>query len=371
MKTGISGKVAQEGTTSGPACRNVDWIGQCVVDSSSRLLENYQSGMGEVTPILCIDSCASQNYSYAGVQYSGECWCGATPPPPSSLVPDSECNMDCNGDDTKVCGGSWRMNVYPAIRNDLCKVSAIEAGTDYPGMDLNLDTGRTTDRKAFAADCQALCTENPECNFFGWKESSKECWLKTGVSGKVAQEGTTSGPACRNDPCQVEVEEGTDYPGMDVNLETGRTTDMKDSAAECQALCTANPACNFFGWKAHSKECWMKTGISGKVAQEGTTSGPACRNAYWSGQCVVDSSSRLLGHLTNIGRVTPSLCVATCASQGYSFAGVQYSGECWCGATAPPPSSLAPDSECNMNCNGDGNKVCGGSWRMNVYTTVH
>ena len=65
---------------------------------------------------------------------------------------------------------------------------------------------------------------------------------------------------------------------MDVNLETGRTTDMKDSAAECQALCTANPACNFFGWKAHSKECWMKTGISGRVAQEGTTSGPACRN---------------------------------------------------------------------------------------------
>merc|ERR1719153_1951464 len=80
-----------------------------------------------------------------------------------------------------------------------------------------------------------------------------------------------------DDPCQVEVEEGTDYPGLDLNLATGRTTDRKNSPAECQALCTANPKCNFFGWKAKSKECWMKTGISRRVPQEGTISGPACR----------------------------------------------------------------------------------------------
>ena len=29
----------------------------------------------------------------------------------------------------------------------------------------------------------------------------------------------------------------TDTPGLDLNLATGRTSDRKDSAAECQLLC--------------------------------------------------------------------------------------------------------------------------------------
>merc|ERR1719206_756853 len=73
------------------------------------------------------------------------------------------------------------------------------------------------------------------------------------------------------------IDENTDYPGMDLNPETGRTTDRRDSALACRDLCNENKDCKYFGWKAHSRECWLKTGISKKVVQIGTTSGTACR----------------------------------------------------------------------------------------------
>jgi len=98
--------------------RSISWSGQCVVDSVPRLLELHAhhqmtpSQISQMTPRLCRSTCASKGYSYAGVQFSNQCFCGNSSPPSSSLAHDSDCNMKCSGDDRQVCGGSWRMNVY-------------------------------------------------------------------------------------------------------------------------------------------------------------------------------------------------------------------------------------------------------------------
>jgi len=236
----------------------------------------------------------------------------------------------------------------------------------------NIGWGPTTSKEA----CIQSCRDKARCTGVNWSSTVPDCVQRAcpvpvpaPTGGALAGQYTAYAVEITKDQCPVE--EGIDFPGLDLNLATGTTTDRKESAAECQALCTADPKCNFFTWKAHSKECWKKSGISRKDTQEGTTSGPACRYVAWSGQCVVDSSSRLLPHhLSELSPVTPSLCVSGCASKNYSYAGVQYAGECWCGGTTPPLSSLAPDSECSSNCNGDATKKCGGSWRMNVYAAV-
>ena len=87
------------------------------------------------------------------------------------------------------------------------------------------------------------------------------------------------------------------------------------------------------------------------------------------GQCVVDNSSRLLSHGISIPGITPRLCIEGCSAKGFIFAGVQNGGQCFCGDTAPPQSSFAPAGECNKPCHGDGTKICGAIWRMNVYST--
>lgn len=49
--------------------------------------------------------------------------------------------------------------------------------------------------------------------------------------------------------------------------------------------------------------------------------------------CLTDETAphRLLSISTIDSKLTPASCDASCASQGYSFAGVQYGRECWCG----------------------------------------
>lgn len=58
----------------------------------------------------CEQECAASNYSYAGVEYGNECWCGNTMPPTAASA--SDCNMPCKGNSAEMCGAGARFNVY-------------------------------------------------------------------------------------------------------------------------------------------------------------------------------------------------------------------------------------------------------------------
>lgn len=64
-----------------------------------------------------------------------------------------------------------------------------------------------------------------------------------------------------------------------------------------------------------------------------------------------------------------SNCVAACQGAGYSLAGVEYSGECYCDNTISNGGTLAPEgvSGCSMLCNGNFSEYCGGPSRLDVY----
>lgn len=60
-------------------------------------------------------------------------------------------------------------------------------------------------------------------------------------------------------------------------------------------------------------------------------------------------------------------CEAGCLSAGYRFAGVEYSGECWCDSKLLNDPSSAT-AGCTMTCNGAPEETCGGPNRLNVYS---
>ncbi|KAG8867272.1 hypothetical protein FRB98_004265 [Tulasnella sp. 332] len=64
-----------------------------------------------MTNTLCESTCAGMGYLYAGTEYADECYCGNTIGGSIDLT-DSDCNMACAGDSTKICGGSYRLSVY-------------------------------------------------------------------------------------------------------------------------------------------------------------------------------------------------------------------------------------------------------------------
>ena len=88
--------------------------------------------------------------------------------------------------------------------------------------------------------------------------------------------------------------------------------------------------------------------------------------------CAIDNPNRILkvSSVTYLPTTTPSSCTAQCAAQGFSFAGIEYGDECYCGSgfqdnVAPP---AADPSECNMACAGNATLTCGGPWRMQIYS---
>ncbi|XP_035696152.1 uncharacterized protein LOC118429674 [Branchiostoma floridae] len=79
-------------------------------------------------------------------------------------------------------------------------------------------------------------------------------------------------------------------------------------------------------------------------------------------------NSPILGHQA----MTKLLCWNHCKNQGYPYAATEYSSQCFCG-TQQNFDNLGPqlpDSQCNRPCTGDPNEMCGGTWRMSVYSSI-
>ena len=90
--------------------------------------------------------------------------------------------------------------------------------------------------------------------------------------------------------------------------------------------------------------------------------------------CAVDNPGRVLADsiVTYEQSTTPYTCTTYCQSKGYKFAGVEYGDECYCGtgfAGGVDPQA-ANSSDCNMRCAGSWYYTCGGSWRMQIFTSA-
>ena len=82
-----------------------------------------------------------------------------------------------------------------------------------------------------------------------------------------------------------------------------------------------------------------------------------------------DSLDRVLGDAVKVDRenMTIENCIQFCSNGGYAFAGVESEDECFCGNNPPSQNSI-PDSECDSKCSGDKTQICGGHWKINIYS---
>lgn len=75
-------------------------------------LAPYTLNGSSVTATSCVNYCAANNYSYAGTEYGGECWCGNTLPDNAVKLDSSKCSMSCKGDSNQSCGGPAALNLF-------------------------------------------------------------------------------------------------------------------------------------------------------------------------------------------------------------------------------------------------------------------
>ncbi|CAF9936950.1 MAG: hypothetical protein HETSPECPRED_010510 [Heterodermia speciosa] len=89
--------------------------------------------------------------------------------------------------------------------------------------------------------------------------------------------------------------------------------------------------------------------------------------AYTAKGCYTDDPNNRA--LTGFSTVNEALSVELCAAicKGYTYFGVEYFRECYCGNTLAPSSQPAQAGECNSPCSGDNTEICGGASRLNLY----
>jgi hypothetical protein len=126
---------------------------------------------------------------------------------------------------------------------------------------------------------------------------------------------------------------------------------------------------NSYGKYGTATDCNMKCS-----ANSGETCGGVYANSIYkvpaspppSLGCYKDESTRDLPDQTSLSPVSAETCINTCKQAGYSYAGVQYGSQCFCGNGY---GRYGTATDCNMTCNGDSAETCGGTWANNVYAT--
>ncbi|KAK2845804.1 hypothetical protein Q7C36_010658 [Tachysurus vachellii] len=78
----------------------------------------------KMTVFRCQDNCAERGYLYAGLEFGAECYCGHRIQ--AANISDNECNMQCKGEKSKMCGGANRLSIY---RLELSQESARRYGS--------------------------------------------------------------------------------------------------------------------------------------------------------------------------------------------------------------------------------------------------
>uniref|UniRef100_A0A8B9Q7J9 WSC domain containing 1 n=1 Tax=Apteryx owenii TaxID=8824 RepID=A0A8B9Q7J9_APTOW len=87
------------------------YIGCFSDDSRERTLKGAVFyDLRKMTVSHCQEACAERAYTYAGLEYGAECYCGNKLPTTASKP--EECNSECKGEKGSVCGGVNRLSVY-------------------------------------------------------------------------------------------------------------------------------------------------------------------------------------------------------------------------------------------------------------------
>ena len=276
----------------------------CFKDDAARALPVQLMGSG-ATPQSCIAAARSAAYAYAGVQYGGSCYAGNKLG--HAKVADSECNTPCTAAAAQTCGGAWRNSIY---------VTGLPVPTapqpTYQGC-YSDDSSRALPVALMSADATVeSCTAAAQARqlLFAGLQFQGQCFG-----------GNTLGK-------------------------------VKMAESECNTPCTANAAQVCGG-------AWRSS-----IYATGVTAPPAPAAGSYQG-CYVDDASRALPVVLMPSGATVASCVAAAKAAGFTFAGLQFQGQCYAGNTLG--RRKVADSECNTPCTAKPTDTCGGGWRNSIY----
>ncbi|KAI8810016.1 WSC domain-containing protein [Cladochytrium replicatum] len=292
----------------------------CYVDTSSRMLSLYSEATTTMSVESCIQTCSDRDYIYAAVQDNDECYCDSYIRGNYGTAPESECSSVCTGSVFEYCGGVWRNQLYTNTAVAIKKAN-LPSAWNYQGCYVDqAPPNRALSAYNFVntgAMNITYCIN--ECSQRGYSfagvQYQNECWCDHSFHGSPA---LTAESECSHYPCPGS---HNDFCGGDYRM-----------------LAYKGPA--------------VKTEVPGWT---------------YSG-CYADSPApnRILSYQA-ADQQSVSNCVSACTGRGFSIAGLQYGGQCFCGNAIRGSPAVVPVQECMVNPCPNQDDYCGAGYRMLIY----
>ncbi|TCD61199.1 hypothetical protein EIP91_008787 [Steccherinum ochraceum] len=232
----------------------------------------------------CAAFCAGKGFTYAGIEWSQECYCGNSLVNGASknTVADEQCSNACAGNQFETCGGPQRLTL---IYNPT------------PGQAPPASASSSTSSSSASPSSPA-------------KTSST----------------TTSSPTTLVIP--------------------------PSSVASSTPVSSVTPA--------------KPTSTTPAAPSSTPSSSPSAPGTWVADGCVKDTASRTLqGFSTSSDSMTIATCQSTCDSKGFTYAGLEFGKECYCGNELVDRVDINQAQQCYMTCS-DGKK-CGGTWAISLF----
>lgn len=332
-------------------------------NNPGRQLKTQLYNVPDNTNAKCIAACAAQSYTYAGTEYRSECWCGNTIP--NTNVSEAECNFDCSGAITESCGGNgvtYDGSFISLFTNQPGrdkpsgppKVIQTIGPYNYTGCFIEttphaLNTQITSAPDMTIEKCAAFCTG---FKYFG-VEFANECYCAdTITSGSKQAPEADCKMSCAGNNGQI------CGAGSRLSLYTrsGAASLSSSSSAASQSVTASS-----------STAVTISATSSGGPS---TSSGPVAvltagkfnfKGCYTEGNGV----RALSGPVKADPGMTVEKCADFCAA--YTYMGVEYSTECYCGNTIGSGANKTTPDKCSMVCGGNALEYCGGPVLLNFY----
>ncbi|KAI0791235.1 copper radical oxidase [Abortiporus biennis] len=325
------------------------WSAQgCITDNpAARSLTSASfTDTQNMTVESCVGFCNDQNFVFAGVEFSQECYCGNNISNGGSNATSTDCNAACTGNKNEICGGASRLSLYWSGQQPPPPPQTVPSVGLWESLGCYSDTAptRTLANRVFpdgnfsAETCTNTCF-NLGFGFAGM-EFAQECYCDTIIN---PDDGPTPLTDC-NMPC------------------------IGNSSEFCGGPDRIN-VYNFTGTLPHPPTPPAGGGPAGPVVVFPVTEGLLAPWAYAA--CYVDNAhGRIFAtELPDNQNLTVESCIQTCSAQNTTVAGMEFSVQCFCGDSLINGATLGAESDCNMGCGGNSTEACGGPNRLSVYST--
>ncbi|KAJ7777620.1 glycosyl hydrolase family 71-domain-containing protein [Mycena maculata] len=330
---------ASASTASTTTVGSVPWSALgCYTDSGSARALSYTGPSSASNSISsCLSTCSGLGYIYGGVEYGTECYCGSSLASSSVASSSGNCDYACpSGDGT--CGGFYYINVYEAASGltgtsttTTTAASTTSTGYSYLGCFPDSGSSRTlsgievdSSSSNSVASCQSTCSNSGYA--YSGVEYGEQCFCAASIAS-----GVTAG-----------------------------------SESNCNYACSSGVGtCGGFDYiNVYQAPASTTTAASATTTTIGSISWQVLG-------CYSDSSdSRVLSYMaSSTSTNTVSSCLSTCGADGYTYGGVEYGSQCFCGSSLASSATSASSSNCNYSCAG-GTGTCGGFDYINVYHQV-